>query len=172
MSESSGVSDQRCWYLAYTKPRQESVAELNLDRQGFEVYLPLFRALKRGLAEPVLEPMFPRYVFLRPRTGDQSLSVVRSTRGVLTLIRFGTELGCVPVQVVEQIRAFEQARRLASVSELSSLRAGQRVIVSGGPFKGLEGLVQSVSSKRVVVLLELLGRLAQVGLAHHALTPA
>lgn len=166
------MSEDRCWYLAYTKPRQESVAELNLGRQGFEVYLPMFRTLKRGAAEPVLEPMFPRYLFVRPRTDAQSLGVVRSTRGVLTLIRFGQELGCVPSSVVERIRAFEDARRAASVSELSALRAGQKVVVADGPFKGLEGLVQSVSSKRVVVLLELLGRLAQVGLAHQVLTAA
>lgn len=166
------MSEDRSWYLAYTKPRQESVAELNLDRQGFEVYLPMFRTLKRGVAEPVLEPMFPRYLFVRPRTDAQSLGVVRSTRGVLTLIRFGIEFGCVPCDVIDRIRAFEEARRAASVSELSALRAGQKVLISDGPFKGLEGLVQSVSSKRVVVLLELLGRLAQVGLAHQVLAAA
>ena len=166
------MSVDRCWYLAYTKPRQESVADLNLVRQGFEVYLPMFRTLKRGVAEPVLEPMFPRYLFLRPQSDAQSLGVVRSTRGVLSMIRFGQELGCVPSSVVERIRGFEQSRLNASVSELSALRAGQKVLVAEGPFKGLEGLVQSVSSKRVVVLLELLGRLAQVGLAHQALTAA
>lgn len=31
------------WYLAYTKPKQESVALVNLEQQGFEAYLPLFK---------------------------------------------------------------------------------------------------------------------------------
>ena len=31
------------WYLAYTKPKQESVALFNLEQQGFEAYLPLFK---------------------------------------------------------------------------------------------------------------------------------
>lgn len=166
------MSVDRSWYLAYTKPRQESVAELNLDRQGFEVYLPMFRTIKRGVAEPVLEPMFPRYLFVRPRTEAQSLGVVRSTRGVLTLIRFGIEFGCVPCAVIERIRAFEAARRDASLAQLSGVRAGQTVMVCDGAFKGLEGIVESVSSKRVVVLLEVLGRLARVGLPHNTLAAA
>ena len=160
------------WFLAYTKPRQESVAEANLLRQGFEVYLPLFRKLKRGTPEPVVEPMFPRYVFLRPSTEEQSLSVVRSTRGVLSLIRFGMEIARVPQAVVDRIAALEAWRRDAPVSELSALSVGQRVLVEAGPFKGLEGLVHAVSAKRVTVLLELLGRSAEVGFAHHAVTAA
>ena len=35
------------WYLAYTKPKQESVAQFNLEQQGFEVYLPLFKKFKK-----------------------------------------------------------------------------------------------------------------------------
>ena len=34
------------WYLAYTKPRQEAVAHVNLEQQGFEAYLPLFKKFK------------------------------------------------------------------------------------------------------------------------------
>ena len=35
------------WYLAYTKPRQETVAHSNLEQQGFEAYLPLFKKFKK-----------------------------------------------------------------------------------------------------------------------------
>ena len=29
------------WYLIHTKPRQESVALENLERQGYQCYLPV-----------------------------------------------------------------------------------------------------------------------------------
>ena len=56
------------WYLAYTKPKQESVAQFNLEQQGFEVYLPLFKKFKKTEQGPValFEPMFPRYILFRP----------------------------------------------------------------------------------------------------------
>ncbi len=53
------------WYLAYTKPRQEEIARVNLEQQGFESYLPLYKKFKKtetGLVS-VFEPMFPRYIF-------------------------------------------------------------------------------------------------------------
>ena len=56
------------WYLAYTKPRQEAVAHANLEQQGFEAYLPLFKKFKKTEQGPValFEPMFPRYLLFRP----------------------------------------------------------------------------------------------------------
>ena len=160
------------WLLAWTKPRQEFVALFNLERQGFEAYLPMFRTLKRGVEEPVFEPMFPRYVFLRPRSRSQSVSVVRSTRGVASLVRFGIELAKVPDTALQCIRDIERARREASKAELSALRPGQKVVVCDGPFKGLEALVDAVSSKRVIVLLEILGRPSKVGVEHQQLAAA
>lgn len=160
------------WLLAWTKPRQESVARANLERQGFEAYLPMFRTLKRGADEPVLEPMFPRYLFLRPRSASQSVSVVRSTRGVASLVRFGIELATVPDSALQCIRDVERVRSEASKAELCALRPGQKVIVCSGPFQGLEALVDAVSSKRVVVLLEILGRQSRVGVEHQQLVAA
>jgi len=31
------------WYLGYTKPRQEEIARVNLEQQGFESYLSLYK---------------------------------------------------------------------------------------------------------------------------------
>ena len=56
----------KSWYLVYTKPRQEEVALTNLTRQGYGVYLPRLRQLRKrsGKQVPVVEPLFPRYLFI------------------------------------------------------------------------------------------------------------
>ena len=43
------------WYLIHTKIRQERLALENLERQGFECFLPLIRAekLRRGALQVV-----------------------------------------------------------------------------------------------------------------------
>jgi transcriptional antiterminator RfaH len=78
------------WLLAYTKPRQETLAEENLRRQGFEVICPQLRVqkLRRRKWTWVEEPLFPRYLFVGA-ADQQSRAPVRSTVGVASLVRFG-----------------------------------------------------------------------------------
>lgn len=150
------------WFVGYTKPRLESQARDNLLRQGFEVYLPFFKVFKRGQPDGVCEPMFPRYLMLRPQDGGRSLSVVRSTIGMVGLIRFGDTPAMLSDAVVATIRAREAERAAASRDALIPFVAGQAVRVVGGPLGGLAGVVQAVASQRVAVFLELLGRPTRV----------
>jgi len=157
------------WYLAYTKPRQEDVARINLDQQGFESYLPLFKKFKKTEQGPVsiFEPMFPRYIFFRPGRVGQGISTVRSTKGITTLVRFGFEPAVMDETLLQRIRQLEEDRNRATLQELSNLKMGQTVRLKHTALGGVEGLVQNVSSKRVAVLLEILGRPAVVQLEHH-----
>ena len=72
------------WYAVQTKPRQELVAEQNLQRQGFVTYLPRIRLRKRKRNKLVdaVEPLFPRYLFIHVDPDQDSLAPVRSTLGV------------------------------------------------------------------------------------------
>lgn len=157
------------WYLAYTKPRQEEIARFNLEQQGFEAYLPLYKKFKKTELGPVsvFEPMFPRYLFFRPVQASLGLSTVRSTKGVTTLVRFGFEPAVVQESLLQRIRQLEETRNQATLLELSPLRSGQKVRIRHTALHGVDALVQSVSSKRVAVLLEILGRPAVVELEHH-----
>lgn len=157
------------WYLAYTKPRQEQIAYFNLEQQAFEAYLPLFKKFKKTETGPVAlyEPMFPRYILFRPSKPEQSISVVRSTKGVASIVRFGFEPAMLDDDLVNRIRQLEQDRTHATLQELSDLKIGQTVRLKHSALSGVEGLIQSVSSKRVAVLLEILGRPTVVQLDHH-----
>jgi transcriptional antiterminator RfaH len=157
------------WYLAYTKPKQESVALVNLEQQDFEVYLPLFKKFKKTEQGPValFEPMFPRYILFRPSRPEQSISAVRSTKGVTTIVRFGFEPALLSDDVVQRIRQMEQLRDQATIEELNQLKVGQKVRLKHTALGAIEGLVHNVSSKRVAVLLEILGRPTVVQVDHH-----
>ncbi|PUE34241.1 transcription termination/antitermination protein NusG [Limnohabitans sp. Jir72] len=157
------------WYLAYTKPRQEQIALTNLEQQAFEAYLPLYKKFKKTEQGPValFEPMFPRYILFRPGKPEQSISVVRHTKGIASIVRFGFEPAMLNDELVQRIRLLEQDRSHATMQELSNLKIGQAVRLKHTALGGVEGLIQSVSSKRVAVLLEILGRPTLVQLAHH-----
>lgn len=179
MSNSPLVSDllqprTDIWYLVYAKPRQEEIARFNLQQQGFEAYVPLYKKFKKTEQGPVavFEPMFPRYLFFRPTSSGQSLSTVRSTRGVTTLVRFGFEPALVADALIDRIRQLENERNEATLQQTSDVRAGQRVRLRHTALGDVEGLVQSVSSKRVAVLLEILGRPAVVQVEYFQVEPA
>ena len=96
------------WFAVYTKPRQEQVALLNLERQAFECYLTMAAdPYQRGNARNKRrhEPLFPRYLFLNAAPEVQSLATVRSTRGVVGLVRAGFELIKIPAPIISALTA-------------------------------------------------------------------
>jgi transcriptional antiterminator RfaH len=157
------------WYLAYTKPRQEQIALYNLEQQAFEVYLPLYKKFKKTEQGPValFEPMFPRYILFRPGKPEQSIASVRNTKGVANIVRFGFEPALLHDDLVQRIRQLEEDRHHATLLELSQLKAGQTVRLKHTALGDIGGLIQNVSSKRVAVLLEILGRPTVVQVEHH-----
>ena len=147
------------WYVAYTKPKQELIAQDNLLRQNYNVRLPLVRKIARR--KVTLEPLFPRYIFLQPSTAEQSLSPVRSTTGVSSIIRFGMELAVLPEGTCQRIMDFAEAQQqggLESLLSLQGIEVGDKVLIKSGPFAGLEGLVSAIAKDRVLVLMSLLGK--------------
>ena len=164
-------SEEHGWYVAYTQPKREQVATTNLAQQGFEAYLPQYKTFKKSPAGSVVvsEPMFPRYAFFRPGNAGQSISGARSTRGVSFVLSFGSHPAMLKTSELRAIQACEAERNLADLAAISPFQPANRVRLRNCGLRGLEGLVQSVSSKRVAVLLELLGRQKVVTVGHHQL---
>jgi transcriptional antiterminator RfaH len=158
------------WYLAYTKPRQEQVAQMNLQKQAFETYL--YKALSKKLAADdtqateIFEPMFARYVFFRPSNPRQSIATARSTRGLSNIVSFGFEMATIRSDTIATIRACEQKRNVADISTCNPFQKGDKVRFRTDGLLSLEGLVEGVSVKRVKLLLEILGRQKIVTVEH------
>ena len=156
------------WYVAYTQPKSEVLAAENLKRQGFDVYLPLYKTYKKSLADEVCRsvPMFARYMFFRPGNDTQSIGAARSTRGVSFVLSFGFQMAVLKNVQLEAIRAFELARNCMDTGQISPFQPGVKVRFADSSMRGLDGVVTSVSSQRVKVLLELLGKQHTVSVEH------
>lgn len=74
-------SGTKLWYLVYTKPNAEKLAENNLVRQGYTVYLPMIRNRRRsrGRFKAFIVSMFPRYLFIQLDQNIDNWGPVRST---------------------------------------------------------------------------------------------
>ncbi|AOG12610.1 MULTISPECIES: transcription/translation regulatory transformer protein RfaH [unclassified Agrobacterium] len=148
------------WYLVHTKPRRELCALENLERQGYECYLPAYTAevVRSGTLEVAVQPLFPRYLFVRLGRGPtaKSWTPIRSTIGVSRLVSFGTEPTPVDDRLIEILKARE-ARHGAEPVPL--FRSGEKVALTHGAFDGIEGVYQMTDGdRRAMVLIELLSR--------------
>lgn len=152
------TSPTTAWYLVHTKPRQEDVALANLERQGYECYLPQMRIerVRRRKAEIATEPMFPRYLFIRLDSSDQgkSWSPIRSTLGVSQLVHFGAQAAKVDDTLVDLLRQRERALPTEAM-----FHHGDSVVIADGPFAGIEAIYQTADAEcRAFILLEILAK--------------
>lgn len=154
-----------CWYAVCCKPRQEEVAEENLLRQGFHVYLPriCIRQRRRGQWIDAVEVLFPRYIFIRLDPLRCSTATVRSTRGAVGLVRFGGQPAVVSDAVMDALLQREDAASGLHQDIRPLFGAGEVIKLVDGPLSGMEGVfILRDGHKRVIVLLELLGKAHKV----------
>ena len=97
------MSRKRSWYLVHTKPRQENLAQENLERQGYETYLPRIYQTRRrnGRHVKTIEAFFPRYLFIHLDSETDNWAPIRSTIGVSKMIRFDGIPAMVPEQLIQ-----------------------------------------------------------------------
>ncbi|MHB8535693.1 MAG: transcription/translation regulatory transformer protein RfaH [Sulfuricaulis sp.] len=170
----AGEPTARSWYLVYCKPRQEDVARENLVRQGYETYLPLLHDIRRrqGRRVSVIAPMFPRYLFVHLSRQTDNWAPIRSTLGVVSIVRFGREAARVPDGLVTILRSREDAQGI-QILPLDEYQPGSRVRITQGGFAGYEGIFQAASGRdRVTVLLDVLGRSARTTVDSASIEPA
>lgn len=168
------VSNARNWYLVYAKPRQERVAQVNLERQRYTVYLPLARQVRRrnGRTISTVAPLFPRYLFVRLDREIDSWAPIRSTLGVISLVRFGQLPSPVPDALIEYLRSREDEEGLHALSPAEYER-GARIRITTGGLTGYEGIfVAPTSRQRVLVLLDILGKQTRAVVEAGAIEPA
>lgn len=154
-----------CWYAISCRPRKEALAEENLLRQGFHVYLPRIRIprRRRGRWVDVVEVLFPRYIFIQIDPLQRSTAPVRSTRGVVDLVRFGGQPAVVPNAVMNALKRREDPDSGLHYDSRPPMRSGEPIKLIDGPFAGMDGVfAQEDGQKRVIVLLELLGKANQI----------
>jgi transcriptional antiterminator RfaH len=159
------MNANREWYVVQTHPNAEMRAAEHLRRQGFEVYMPRCRKLRRHArkTETVVRPLFPRYLFVAPGKASEGWHAVRSTVGVSTIV--GSELGPTRVRdtVMQDLRQREDEAGFFQSDPRPRFSPGEKLRLLDGALSLCVGLFESMTDNdRVSVLLEMLGRSVRV----------
>lgn len=153
------------WYAVQTQPNAERKAILNLNQQGYEVYLPQYLRRRRHArrVEMVKAPLFPRYLFVAVDVATQRWRSIHSTIGVSRLVCSGDVPAAVPACVVDQLRSREDEQGCIRLERQPMFSPGDKVRVQDGIFESCLGLFEGLSDgERVAILLDLLGRKVRV----------
>jgi len=151
------------WFAIRTKPHEEQLARLNYQQQGYEVYLPLFRATVRHArrTKEVFKPFFPGYLFLYLAPEERDWIAIASTRGALGPVHFGDQYIPVPDWVIEGLQHQEESPGVLSPAKALAKQfpVGSVMAVELGDGVVTEGTIFSFDGgKNVIVLLDLLQR--------------
>lgn len=150
----------QAWYLIHCQPRKERYAAHALKSLlDLAIFLPEYKTRSRG--ETRTTPFFPGYIFVQADLQQVPISRINATPGVIRLVAFGDDPQPVPIEVISMID-----ERLSRVDQAAQpLQPGDIVhIKQKGPLQDLEMVFVGpvTSSRRVAVLLNLLGRLKEI----------
>ena len=149
------------WIVAHCHANAESKVEMHLRRQGFEVYLPKYKKVRRHArrVDTVTRPLFPRYLFIGFDPDCTLWRAIRSTVGVSYLVSAGERPVIAPGWIIEQLRECEDEDGLFAGGQEDCFKKGKAVRVTSGPFLDRVGVFDGLTDQqRVTVLLNVMGQ--------------
>lgn len=145
-----------------TRCRHETKVESVLMEKQITAYLPKCKVTRsaNGRRKIIELPLFPGYVFVRPR--DDQFEGIRYIRGSCGLVLANSKPGTLPERDIDAVK-----RLVASGAELSidpELVTGKRIKIVAGPFMGVEGILVAASDQQqhLVVNVDMLGSSVRV----------
>lgn len=164
---------QVAWYCLRTQVKREHIASRMLrSRVDLEVFAPRItytKKTKRGKVR-FTEALFPGYIFTRCDI-QQHLRHIRAIEGVQGAVRYGNLIPKIPEAFIAELRSRIPEENHESPDPV--IEVGAPVVVVDGPFKDLHAVVTRILTprERVRILLEFLGRQAEIEISAAALLP-
>jgi transcription antitermination factor NusG len=149
------ASPQARWHLLHVRSRQEKALGADLSMRGISHYLPLVRQARfyRHRKSQVQLPLFAGYVFLLG-TMEQAYSADRTGRVARIIPVFDQE------KMDWELANLQLAmHRQPNLAPYPFLKAGLPVEVRGGPFRGVQGVIESRAKEtRLILQVTTLGK--------------
>ena len=155
------TSATRRWYSVYSKPQKEKFAQFHLQSKGVEVFLPQLVMPQASVRSRRVVPLFPSYLFVRIDVSSGESAYVVWSPGVRYLVSFNGVPASIDDHVIDYLK--DRADSTGQIQASSNLKPGQKVRVTGGPFEGLEAMIEQPPDGRgrVKLLMNLLNRQVQ-----------
>jgi transcription termination/antitermination protein NusG len=144
------------WLALWTHSHCEQLVHDQVVEKGFCVFLPKVGvwSRRRGVQRLIQTPMFPGYLFLRPRrVMDKAAYVeVSKARGLVRVLGERWDRpAMIPAEEMQAIETVEAAHQ--RVLPFPYLKEGQRARICKGPLAGVEGILVETKPRRGLLVL-------------------
>lgn len=149
------------WYAIWTRSRHEQTVREQLERKGYEAFLPTIPRWSRwkDRKKKIDWPLFPGYCFARFETRER-LSILTCS-GVVSIVGFDGDIAAIPDFEIEGIRRLVESDLQFDPCPL--IREGMMVEVVHGPLKGVVGrLLRKGAHARLMLAVDLIGQAVSV----------
>ena len=147
------------WFILQFKSNSHHLAAKNLNRQGFETFLPLHETTSRRLSRFIntSKPLFPGYMFIRFDRAESEWHKINNTYGVSRLITFNSILKSIPSTFIDSLMMrYDLSGKLLPMQKL---KKGDQVKILKGPFANFIATVETYETdQRIWILIDLMGR--------------
>ena len=151
------------WFILQYKLYAHHRAIINLNRQGFETFLPLHETTSRKTSRFVksTKPLFPGYMFISFDKTEPKWNKINNTYGVSRLITFNSILKSIPTSFVDSL--MKQCDSSGKLLPIKKLKKGDQVRVLTGPFANFIATVETYEADhRIWILMDLMGRKTKI----------
>jgi len=138
------------WLVLRTRSRHENVVESVLQQKQVVTYLPKREVVRswQGRKRVVEMPLFPGYVFVRPRANQYE--GMRYIRGSCGLVLSSGKPATMPQKDLDAVKMLVDSGAAFTVDP--ELVAGTRVEIVSGPLMGVEGELVRVKNLQLLVI--------------------
>ena len=156
------------WYVIQVKTGDENkiitLCKKSLMKESEEVFTPTRVITKRikGIDMSVETLLFPGYCFFITEDIEDLFFRLKAVKELTKILRMGDDF--VPLTSKEETFISRLSGRNHRVEASTGYIEGDRVIITNGPIKGLEGLITKINrhKKCAVLKTELFGRSSEI----------
>ena len=145
------------WIAIYTRSRHECTVARQLQKMGYEVFVPMRRELHQWSDRKhfVNVPLIPSYVFIKIQLNLYYR--IYEVSGVVRIIMFNGRIAIIKEEEIEMLRKVENCKKLELVST-KDFKKNDKVEIVNGKFIGLRGSVVNIrDSRKVGIIIEEIG---------------
>ena len=146
------------WFIAQIKPNSYHTAIQNLERQGFETFLPMMEITQRQKNKFVVKNVyvFPGYIFVYFDPHIINWVKINSTYGVSKILTYNKKPSEISSDLILELKNRYEIN--SNPTQKGKLQKGDSIKFYRGPFTDLIAKVESVDEKnRIWILLEAMG---------------
>ena len=129
------------WYPIYTQISKEFFVKKEIERLGFDTYLPVTKKTIKHARKisQISKPLFSRYIFVAIDKQVDNWFFLNNMHGVVYFLKNNNKILPIKKKIINYLKSLEKQKGYINIFEIFKLKKGNIIKVKEGVFKGFLG---------------------------------